>query len=165
MTPANVDNVFRSMMAIIRSTFASALQNFLAGSAALPIANGGTGATSAATALTALGALDDDYRDLVFAGKSGAFNIDNTERGYCINYTGSAAACTIRPQSSHAVNTGAVYVIRNGGSGALTMTRGSGVILQPNGGASADAVMAVGGVATLINWGSDTWTISGSGIS
>lgn len=38
-------------------TVAAALANFLAGSAALPIANGGTASTSAANALTALGAL------------------------------------------------------------------------------------------------------------
>ena len=43
-------------MALIRQSFTSALQNFLAGSAALPIANGGTGATTGPTALTALGA-------------------------------------------------------------------------------------------------------------
>ncbi len=46
MPPANVDNVFRSMMALIRGTFASGLQNFLAGSAGLGVANGGTGATT-----------------------------------------------------------------------------------------------------------------------
>jgi hypothetical protein len=38
-------------------SFAPALDNFLAGTAALPIANGGTNATSAVNALTNLGAL------------------------------------------------------------------------------------------------------------
>lgn len=43
-------------MALVRQSFTSSLQNFLAGSAALPIANGGTGAITAPAALTALGA-------------------------------------------------------------------------------------------------------------
>lgn len=46
MSIANIDNVFRSMMAIIRNTFTSALKNFLAGVSALPVANGGTGAVT-----------------------------------------------------------------------------------------------------------------------
>jgi hypothetical protein len=50
MSPGNVDNVFRSLMRIVRNSFSSALQTFLAGTAALPIANGGTAATSAAAA-------------------------------------------------------------------------------------------------------------------
>jgi phage-related tail fiber protein len=47
-------------MAIVRGSFASGLQTFLAGSAALPIANGGTGATSASAARTALGITNAD---------------------------------------------------------------------------------------------------------
>lgn len=53
---ANVNNGMRSIMALVRQSFASGLQNFLAGSAALPVANGGTGGTTAAAARTALGA-------------------------------------------------------------------------------------------------------------
>lgn len=43
MSPGNVDNVLRSMAAIIRQTFSSALQTFLAGTAGLGVASGGTG--------------------------------------------------------------------------------------------------------------------------
>lgn len=45
--PSNVDNLIRSMAAIIRQTFASSLQNFLAGSSGLGVANGGTGLATA----------------------------------------------------------------------------------------------------------------------
>lgn len=46
MPIANVDNVLRSMMALVRNSFASALQSFLAGTSALGVANGGTGAAT-----------------------------------------------------------------------------------------------------------------------
>lgn len=46
MSIANIDNVFRSMLAIIRNTFHSRLKNFLAGASALAVGDGGTGATT-----------------------------------------------------------------------------------------------------------------------
>lgn len=54
--PGNINNAIRSIAALVRNTFSSGLQNFLAGSAALPVANGGTAATTASAARTALGA-------------------------------------------------------------------------------------------------------------
>ena len=167
MTPANVDNVFRSIMAIVRQTFASALQNFLAGTAALPIANGGTGATTAPAALTALNALDASYRDLALNLKSASFTLADADRGKAYLYTGSAtAAATLNPQSTTAITSGATYVIRNGGTASVTITRGAGVVLQANGSTtSADAVLAPGGVATVIYWSGDIWSVSGSGLS
>lgn len=51
----NLNNAARSIMALVRNSFASALESFLAGSAGLPVANGGTAATSAADARTNLG--------------------------------------------------------------------------------------------------------------
>lgn len=46
MSPGNVDNVFRAIMAVCKNTISSTLTNFLAGSAGLGVANGGTGATT-----------------------------------------------------------------------------------------------------------------------
>lgn len=167
MSPANTDNLFRSLMALVRNSFSSALQSFLAGLSALPIANGGTAATDAATALSNLGGLSSTYRDLPIASKSSAFTFADSERGGGIFFFGASAAdATINPQSSTAITVGAVYVIRVGGAGTLTVKRGSGVYLSVNGaGPSADAVMAPGAVGTLINWGGDIWTISGPGVS
>lgn len=166
MTPANVDNVFRSMMAIIRGTFASALQSFLAGSAPLPVANGGTGATDASGVRTAIGALADTYRDLPITTKTSAFTFADADRATAINYTGSAAAATINPNATTSITAGATIVVRNSGSGALTITRGAGVTLKANGSTtSANAVLAVGGVCTLVKWGTDDWSVTGSGLS
>lgn len=51
----NVNNALRSIMALIRQTFSSALSGFLSGTSALPVANGGTGGTDQATARAGLG--------------------------------------------------------------------------------------------------------------
>jgi hypothetical protein len=55
MPVGNVDNALRSIMALVRNSFATALETFLNGSIPLPLANGGTAATDAATARTNLG--------------------------------------------------------------------------------------------------------------
>lgn len=51
----NLNNGLRSVMALVRNSFATALKTFLNGTAPLPIANGGTAATTASAARTALG--------------------------------------------------------------------------------------------------------------
>ncbi len=55
MPVGNVDNAFRSIMALVRNSFATALEGFLNGSSSLPLANGGTGGTDAATARANIG--------------------------------------------------------------------------------------------------------------
>ena len=166
MSPSNVDNALRSIMGAARSSFAAALQNFLAGTAALPVANGGTGGTDSASALAGIGALASTYRDLPISARSAAFTFADTDRATAINYTGAAAAATINPNATTAITTGATIVVRNAGTGALTLTRGSGVTLKKSGSATwADAILAVGGVATVVKWGTDDWTVTGSSIS
>lgn len=53
---ANVNNGMRSIMALVRASFATGLQTFLDGTAALPVANGGTGGTTGGAARTGIGA-------------------------------------------------------------------------------------------------------------
>lgn len=166
MSPANVDNVIRSLAGLIAASFADALETFLAGTAPLPVANGGTGGATESAALTSLGALADDYRDLPLTTKNAAFTFADSERGGRIRYTGAAAAATINPNGTTSITDGAVYVIRNAGSGVLTITRGAGVSLKVNGSTtSSNGALAVGGVATLIRDGTDDWVITGSGLS
>lgn len=166
MSPANVDNALRKVMAACRNSVASALQTFLAGTSALPVANGGTGAVTADAALTALGALADDYRDIPVFAASSSFSVADVHRGSGILWTGGVGTITIQPNSSIALNTGSIVIVYNNGSAAVTIGRGSGVTLKKNGGTtSADAVIAVGGQATLTKWATDTWAINGSGVS
>lgn len=168
MQPDKINNAIRGLMSVIRQTFASALKTFFDGTAPLPVANGGTGVTTLAGILSAIGGLEDDYRDLPKVTKTGAFTFSPSERSYGIEYTGAAAAATINPDATTpwANSNVCVVVIRNNGSGALTITRGSGVSLKRNGSAtSADAVLAVGGRATLERWGANDFVITGTGIS
>jgi hypothetical protein len=158
---AGYNDALRQMMADIR-----AWTDTYAVSYPISVANGGTGSTTAPAALTALGALSSAYRDLQPVTHGSAFTFADTERGKGINYTGAAAAATINPNATTAIGIGGAIVIRNAGTGALTVTRGAGVSLKKNGGtASADAVLAMGGIATLIQWAADDWTIMGAGIS
>jgi hypothetical protein len=166
MSPANVDNSLRSIMALIRSTFSATLQTFLAGLSGLPITSGGTGEVTAAAALATLGGLPLLYRDLPITAKSAAFTFADADRATALNYTGAAAAATIDPNATTPITTGAAIVGRNAGSGVLTLTRGAGVTLKANGSAtSANVAVAIGGVYTLVKWGTDDWTVTGSGLS
>jgi hypothetical protein len=167
MSPANTDNLFRSIMALIRGSFAAALQNFFAGTAPLPLANGGTGGTDATSALAGIGGLSSAYRDLPLYFKSAAFTFDNSERGGGIVFSGASPATgTINPFATTPINPGAVYVIHNGGTAALTISPSAGVSLFVNGAiSSTNAVLALGANATLIQWSADIWTISGPGVS
>jgi hypothetical protein len=196
MSPANVDNAIRELMAEIKAYVTGDINNL---ATQQPISvytpNSGTtggirlraNATSGAAILQFVdstgasqfgylqvtsdgtlkwGTIELGYRDLPLVTKSAAFTFADAERGGRIRYTGAAAAATINPNSTTAITDGAVYYIRNKGTGALTVTRGSGVSLYKNGSTtSADAVLAVGAVASLVRDGTDDWTITGSGIS
>jgi hypothetical protein len=167
MSPANVDNALRQIPAEIRVSFSDdTLETFFNGTAPLALAKGGTGSATASGARTNLGALGEAYRDLPIISKSGSFSLANDERANGIIYTGTAGSLTINPNSSTAINTGSVFVIRNAGSGALTLTRGAGVTLFINGAtSSSNGTLSVGGVCTITKWATDTWTAVGSGLS
>lgn len=53
--PGGINNAIRAVMANVRSAFSSGLSGFLSGSAALPIASGGTGQTTPEAVRTAFG--------------------------------------------------------------------------------------------------------------
>jgi hypothetical protein len=168
MSPANVDNALRAIAAEVRVSFHADLESFLNGTAALPIANGGTGGTSAATALSALGGLATTYKGLPFTSKSGAFTFGTTDEGVGIRYTGAAASATINPVGSTSYTVGAVIPVRvaHNASGALTLTRGSGVSLRIAGQTTDQNVTcAVGSYCVLIHEASNVWMAIGTGIS
>lgn len=80
--------------------------------------------------------------------------------------SGSAHAWTIPPESSVAWPEGAAIALVNSGSGAVTLTRGSGVALRIAGSSSdGNKTFAQYGMATLVKVGTDSWYVSGSGLS
>jgi hypothetical protein len=165
MSPANVDNALRKIMAAVRNSFASALETFFAGTAALPIANGGTSATSSSAALTALGALSTTYRDLPPVSKTTDFTVTDAERGGIYLISGSTGTITVNLQSTTAITSGAVYRITNIASGAYTISA-PGVTINRNGNNPVSSiVIAAGASCTLIHVLGDFWTCDGSGIS
>lgn len=95
MPVANTDNVFRSMAALIRQSFATALENFLSGAAGLPVANGGTGATAAAGARANLGAAASGANSDITAlnGATGAISTTGTI-GYVTGAGGTVTQTT-----------------------------------------------------------------------
>lgn len=159
--PGGYNNALRQIMADIATWTATNGVTY-----PVTIANGGTGQTSASAALAALGGLALAYRDLPVTTQAAAFAFADANRGGGINYTGAAAAATINPNATTAITTGGFIVVRNNGTGVLTLTPGAGVSLKKNGATvSGTAALAIGGVATLVKWGTDDWTVSGTGIS
>jgi hypothetical protein len=78
----------------------------------------------------------------------------------------TARAYTINPVASTAYPVGHTIIIRNVGSGIVTLTRGGGVSLR-KAGSSTDANVAVAqwGMATLVHEATDVWVVTGSGIT
>lgn len=130
------------------------------------VANGGTGATTAPAALTALGALASSYRDLAPINLNGSFTFSDAGCGAGVLWTGSTGTGTINPHATTNVKVGGVVPVFNNGSGVLTVSPGAGVSLLKNGSTgSGSAALAVGAVATLVQWTADNWTITGVGVS
>lgn len=99
-------------MALVRNTFASALESFLAGSAPLPLANGGTAATTADAARTSL-----------VAAKSGA-NTDLTSLAGLTTALSVAQGGTGGTTAATAFNNIAVAAASLGSPGCLKFTNG-----------------------------------------
>lgn len=72
----------------------------------------------------------------------------------------------IPPHASVAFPPGTPIVLVNEGSGAITISRGSGVVLRKAGSSTdADATLAANGMATLLKTADGVWRISGTGVS
>jgi hypothetical protein len=79
----------------------------------------------------------------------------------------TAYAWTVPPNSSVAFPIGTVVTLVNGGSsGAITVTRGASVVIRLAGdGTDSDKTLAAYGLATLLKVATDTWFISGAGVT
>lgn len=106
------------------------------------------------------------YKDLPQNAQAGGYTLVMADRGKHVYCTGGAANVVIPPNSSVAFPIGTACTIINDGSGARTLTQGAGVTLKWAGlGTTGNRTLAVGGVATLIKVATDTWYVSGAGLS
>lgn len=120
---------------------------------------------------TFTGALADSaghVRDLTINTQNANYTLVLADRGKCVRKDDAGAyTWTIPPNSSVAFPVGVMITLRNANAtGAVTIARGSGVTLRKAGsGTDANATLAVWGMATLLKEGTDSWVISGTGVS
>lgn len=128
--------------------------------------------SNAASVALIAGATVGDYRagfrEIPLTQKNANYTLVLTDagKGYYKDDT-SAYAWTIPPNSSVAFPVGTViYFLNNGSSGAITVTRGSGVALRLAGAAGPDDYdIAAYGEATITKVGTDAWVIRGTSVS
>jgi len=77
---------------------------------------------------------------------------------------GSTATLTVPTNASVAFPTGTVILVVNDNSGALTIS-GAGVTFQLANGATGNRTVATKGMATLLKVATNTWYVSGPGVS
>lgn len=90
-----------------------------------------------------------------------------TEAGKTVRLTGTTArTLTIPPVGSVGFPVGTVIVLRNAGTAALTIARGSGVTLTVTGSATnKNCTLGPRGRATLLMEATNVWDVGGVGVS
>ncbi len=137
MSPGLVDQGLRNIIAMLVNSFASALEGFLTGASALPIANGGTGGTSAATARTALGITAASQFDEATAAQVRSATADKLMTPdvtfSALDYVALSDGATVTPDLSTGINfsltiggnrtLGAPTNTKNGQTGLIAITQ------------------------------------------
>lgn len=154
----------------------------------LAVANGGTGSTTASAARTALGAAASGantditsvastttinssvigYRDVPQNAQSSAYTFAAGDAGKHIYSTNSGAqTVTVPTNASVSLPVGTAVTIVNNGTTAITFTT-TGTTVYKAGTSTAWAsggTLAVRGMATWLKVATDTWFVSGTGLS
>lgn len=107
------------------------------------------------------------YRGAPLNTQDATYTLVLSDSGKTILHTSASThTWTIPPNSSVAYPTGTVIVVANIGSGAVTLARGSGVALRIGGTATdGNKALAQHGVASLLKLDTNSWYISGTGVS
>ena len=108
--------------------------------------------------------------DSVTLGYIGAPQSTNTtvaasDAGKHIYITGgSTATLTVNTNATTPIDTGTTILVVNNNSGNLTIS-GAGVTFQLANGATGNRTVATKGMATLLKVDTDTWYVSGAGVT
>ena len=158
----------------------------------LPVANGGTGVTTSTgsgsvvlstsptlttpvlgtpTSGTLSNCTVDGTNSVGFrtapqtSGGASAYTLVLTDSGKSVVFTGgSTATLTVPTNASVAFPVGTVLLVINDNSGNLTIS-GAGVTFQLANGAAGNRTVATKGMATLLKVATDTWYVSGAGVT
>ena len=118
----------------------------------------GTNSTAIATT-----AFVDRIRDVIGNTQSGSYTLALTDRGKSID---TSAGVTVPPNSTVAFGVGSTITVTNTSGASITVTQGSGVTLRLAGGASTgNRTLAQYGVCTMRKIATDTWVVSGAGLT
>jgi hypothetical protein len=99
------------------------------------------------------------------SGGASAYTAALSDQGKHIVFTsGSTATLTIPTNASVAFPIGTVILVVNDNSGNLTIS-GAGVTFQLANGATGNRTVATKGLATCLKTGTDTWYVSGAGVT
>ena len=140
----------------------------ITGGGALSITAGGAAITGTVvvTGIVISNGIELGFRDVPQNPQAAAYTLALTDRGQHVYYTGAAAAITIPANATVAFPIGAAITLVNDGTGALTLTRAALVTMKLVGtGANLDRSLAIAGIATFIKVGTNTWFLSGTGIT
>ena len=154
----------------------------------LPVANGGTGVTTStgtgsvvlstsptlvtpALGTPASGTLSNCTVDgtngigYINAPQSTNTTVAASDAGKHIYFTGgSTATLTVNTNATTPLATGTVVLVVNNNSGNLTIS-GAGVTFQLANGTTGNRTVATKGMATLLKVATDTWYVSGPGVT
>jgi hypothetical protein len=88
-----------------------------------------------------------------------------SDAGKHIYFTGgSTATLTVNTNSTTAIDVGTVILVVNNNSGNLTIS-GAGVTFQLANGSTGNRTVATKGMATMLKVATDTWYVSGAGVT
>ena len=99
------------------------------------------------------------------SGGSSAYTLVLTDSGKHVIFTGgSTATLTVPTNASVAFPVGTTILVVNDNSGNLTIS-GAGVTFQLANGATGNRTVATKGLATCLKTATDTWYVSGAGVT
>jgi len=105
------------------------------------------------------------YRNMPQVAESTGFTFELSDSGKHIYYTGGVATANIPAHASVAYPLGTAITLVHNGSGALTISAAAVTLHWAGTANSGNRVLAAKGIATLIKVATNTWFISGLGLT
>jgi len=97
---------------------------------------------------------------------TGTITLAAAQAGYHYYFSGSSTATlNIAADSAEPIPIGATYLVVNDNSGNLSITGSAGVTIRLANGATGTRTVATRGLATLLKVGTDSWYVSGAGVT